>query len=67
MKMIVAIIKPFKIEDVTDALRAIGVSGLTVSEARGFGRQGGHTETYPGRGIPHRFRPKSPCRGDRRR
>ncbi len=57
--MIVAIIKPFKIEDVTDALRAIGVSGLTVSEARGFGRQGGHTETYRGAEYRIDFVPKA--------
>jgi nitrogen regulatory protein PII len=48
MKLITAIVKPFKVDDVKDALKAIGVQGLTVSEARGFGRQGGHTETYRG-------------------
>ena len=46
MKLITAIVKPFKVDDVKDALKAIGVQGMTVSEARGFGRQGGHTETY---------------------
>lgn len=48
MKLIVAIIKPFKVEDVKDALQQVGVSGLTISEARGFGRQRGHTEVYRG-------------------
>jgi nitrogen regulatory protein P-II 1 len=48
VKLIVAIIKPFKLEEVTDALRALDVSGMTVSEARGHGRQRGHTEVYRG-------------------
>jgi len=48
MKLIEAIIKPFKLEDVRDALAEIGVQGLTVSEATGFGRQKGHTELYRG-------------------
>jgi nitrogen regulatory protein PII len=48
MKLIEAIIKPFKLEDVRDALGEIGVQGLTVSEATGFGRQKGHTELYRG-------------------
>ncbi|MEY2401320.1 MAG: nitrogen regulatory protein 1 [Ilumatobacteraceae bacterium] len=48
MKLITAIVKPFKIDDVKVALQATGVQGLTVSEARGFGRQGGHSETYRG-------------------
>ncbi|HYI56598.1 MAG TPA: P-II family nitrogen regulator [Microlunatus sp.] len=48
MKLVVAIIKPFKVEDVKEALRDVGVAGLTVSEARGFGRQRGHTEVYRG-------------------
>ncbi|MEN9505505.1 MAG: nitrogen regulatory protein, partial [Actinomycetota bacterium] len=46
MKLITAIIKPFKVDDVKDALKAIGIQGITVGEVRGFGRQGGHTETY---------------------
>ena len=46
MKKIEAIIKPFKLEDVKDALGEIGLSGLTVSEVKGFGRQKGHTELY---------------------
>ena len=48
MKLITAIVKPFKIDDVKEALKAVGVQGMTVSEARGFGRQGGHSETYRG-------------------
>jgi len=48
MKLVTAIIKPFKLEDVKEALNAIGVTGLTVSEASGFGRQRGHVEVYRG-------------------
>ena len=48
MKLIVAIIKPFKLEDVRDALTGVGVRGMTVTEVRGFGRQKGHTEIYRG-------------------
>lgn len=48
MKLITAIIKPFKLEDVKSALQAAGVTGMTVSEASGFGRQRGHTEVYRG-------------------
>lgn len=48
MKLITAIIKPFKLEDVKSGLEAFGLSGMTVSEASGFGRQGGHTEVYRG-------------------
>jgi nitrogen regulatory protein P-II 1 len=48
MKLITAIVKPYKIEDVTDALKAAGITGLTVTEVKGFGRQGGHTEVYRG-------------------
>lgn len=48
MKLITAIVKPFKLDDVKDALKAAGVTGVTVTEARGFGRQGGHVETYRG-------------------
>ena len=48
MKLVTAIIKPFKLEDVKTALEARGVRGMTVSEASGFGRQGGHTEVYRG-------------------
>jgi nitrogen regulatory protein P-II 1 len=45
---VVAVIKPHRLDDVKDALKGIGISGLTVSEVKGFGRQGGHTETYRG-------------------
>ena len=48
MKLIVAIVKPFKFEDVRDALKDLGVQGMTVSEVQGFGRQRGHTEVYRG-------------------
>ena len=48
MKLVHAIIKPFKLDDIRDALEAIGVKGLTVSDAKGFGRQKGHTEVYRG-------------------
>jgi nitrogen regulatory protein P-II 1 len=48
MKLITAILKPFKLDDVKDALQKAGISGMTVSEASGFGRQGGHTEVYRG-------------------
>jgi nitrogen regulatory protein P-II 2 len=48
MKLIIAIIKPFKLEDVRNALNAIGVRGMTVTEVKGFGRQKGHTEIYRG-------------------
>lgn len=48
MKLVTAIIKPFKLEDVKSTLEALGVHGMTVSEASGFGRQGGHTEVYRG-------------------
>ena len=48
MKLVTAIIKPFKLEEVKSALEARGVQGMTVSEASGFGRQGGHTEVYRG-------------------
>lgn len=48
MKLITAIIKPFKLDEVKDALKVAGVNGITVTEARGFGRQGGHVETYRG-------------------
>lgn len=48
MKLITAIVKPFKLDDVKNALQSHGVTGMTVSEASGFGRQGGHTEVYRG-------------------
>ena len=58
MQLITAIVKPFKVDDVKDALKAIGVTGITVSEVRGFGRQGGHTETYRGAEYKIDFVPK---------
>jgi len=58
MKLITAVIKPFKLDDVKEALRAAGITGLTVSEVRGFGRQGGHTETYRGAEYKIDFVPK---------
>ncbi len=58
MKLITAIIKPFKLDDVKTALRDAGVVGMTVSEVRGFGRQGGHTETYRGTEYQIDFVPK---------
>ena len=59
MKLVVAIVKPFKVEDVKEALQDVGVAGLTVSEARGFGRQRGHTEVYRGAEYQVEFLPKS--------
>ena len=59
MKLVVAIVKPFKVEEVKEALREVGVAGLTVSEARGFGRQRGHTEVYRGAEYQVDFVPKS--------
>ncbi len=58
MKLITAIIKPFKLEAVRDALTEIGVEGLTVTEVRGFGRQKGHTEIYRGAEYKIGFVPK---------
>lgn len=58
MKLITAIVKPFKLDDVKDALKAAGAQGITVSEVRGFGRQGGHTETYRGAEYNIEFVPK---------
>ena len=58
MKLITAVIKPFKLDDVKDALKSAGVQGMTVSEVRGFGRQGGHSETYRGSEYAIDFVPK---------
>ena len=58
MKMINAIIKPFKLDDVREALSEIGVQGITVSEVKGFGRQKGHTELYRGAEYVVDFLPK---------
>jgi len=59
MKLITAIIKPFKLDEVKEALKAAGVVGMTVTEVRGFGRQGGHTETYRGSEYQIDFVPKN--------
>src|SRR6516162_10155385 len=58
MKLVTAIIRPFKLDEVRDALTKIGVQGLTVTEVRGYGRQKGHTETYRGAEYAERFLPK---------
>lgn len=58
MKLIIAIIKPFKLDDVRDALGEVGVQGMTVTEVRGFGRQKGHTELYRGAEYVVDFLPK---------
>ncbi|MBA0901607.1 MAG: P-II family nitrogen regulator [Candidatus Nitrotoga sp.] len=58
MKMVTAIIKPFKLDEVRDALTAIGVLGITVTEVKGFGRQKGHTELYRGAEYVVDFLPK---------
>jgi nitrogen regulatory protein PII len=58
MKLITAIVKPFKVGDVREALGEIGVRGLTVSDAQGYGRQGGHTEVYRGAEYQIDFVPK---------
>jgi nitrogen regulatory protein P-II 2 len=58
MKIVLAIIKPFKLEEVRDALTAIGVHGLTVTEVKGYGRQKGHTEIYRGAEYAVSFLPK---------
>ena len=58
MKLVTAIIKPFKLDDVKNALELIGVTGLTVSEVQGFGRQRGHTEVYRGAEYQVDFVPK---------
>ena len=58
MKFVMAIIKPFKLDEVRDALTAIGVQGLTVTEVKGYGRQKGHTEIYRGTEYAVSFLPK---------
>ena len=58
MKIVMAIIKPFKLEEVRDALTSIGVHGLTVTEVKGYGRQKGHTEIYRGAEYAVSFLPK---------
>jgi len=58
MKIVMAIIKPFKLEEVRDALTSVGVHGLTVTEVKGYGRQKGHTEIYRGAEYAISFLPK---------
>ncbi|MCC6890407.1 MAG: P-II family nitrogen regulator [Hyphomicrobiales bacterium] len=58
MKIVIAVIKPFKLDEVRDALTAIGIHGLTVSEVKGYGRQRGHTEIYRGAEYAVSFLPK---------
>jgi nitrogen regulatory protein P-II 2 len=58
MKLVIAIIKPFKLEDVRDALVSVGVHGMTVTEVKGYGRQKGHTEIYRGAEYAVNFLPK---------
>jgi nitrogen regulatory protein P-II 2 len=58
MKLVIAIIKPFKLDDVRDALTALGVHGMTVGEVKGYGRQKGHTEIYRGAEYAVNFLPK---------
>src|SRR5689334_24664188 len=58
MKLVTAIVKPHKLDDVKEALQALGVAGLTISEARGYGRQRGHTEVYRGAEYQVDFVPK---------
>jgi nitrogen regulatory protein P-II 1 len=58
MKLIIAIIKPFKLEEVKEALAGVGVEGMTVTEVKGFGRQKGHTEIYRGSEYTVDFLPK---------
>jgi nitrogen regulatory protein P-II 1 len=58
MKLVVAIVKPHKVDDVKEALKGIGLQGMTVSEVRGFGRQRGHTEVYRGAEYTVDFVPK---------
>ena len=59
MKLITAVVKPHQVEAVKEALGGLGIQGMTVSEAQGFGRQGGHTETYRGTEYKVSFTPKS--------
>jgi nitrogen regulatory protein P-II 1 len=59
VKLVIAFVKPFKLDEIKDALKAAGVTGLSVSEVRGFGRQAGHTEVYRGAEYEVDFLPKS--------
>ncbi len=59
MKLVTAVIKPHKVDDVMEALRGVGITGMTLTEVKGFGRQGGHTETYRGAEYDIEFTPKA--------
>ena len=65
MKLVVAVVKPFKLDDVKNVLKNLGVQGMTITEAQGFGRQRAHQ--LPRERIPGRLRPQDPHRGHRRR
>jgi nitrogen regulatory protein P-II 1 len=58
LKLVTAVVKPFKLDDVKEALRGAGVTGMTITEVQGFGRQGGHTEVYRGTEYQVDFQPK---------
>ena len=59
MKLVTAVVKPFKVDDVKEALKSVGVQGMTLSEVQGFGRQGGHKEVYRGAEYNVDFVPKA--------
>jgi len=59
MKLVTAVVKPHQVDEIKSQLNAIGVQGMTVTEAQGYGRQGGHTETYRGTEYKVSFTPKS--------
>ena len=67
MKLVVAVLKPFKLDEVKEALKDLGVHGLTLTEAQGFGRQRGHTEVYRGAEYEVEFVPEDPAGDPRRR
>ena len=59
MKLVVAVVKPFKVDEIKEEIEALGIQGMTISDARGFGRQKGHTEVYRGAEYQVDFVPKS--------
>ena len=59
MKLVTAVVRPHKVDEVKEALRKVGVKGITVTEVKGFGRQGGHSETYRGAEYKVEFMPKA--------
>ena len=67
MMLVTAILKPFALDDVRSGLELVGVAGMTVGEVSGYGRQRGHTEFYPGRGLPRGFRAQGARRAGRSR